>query len=89
MSLSFLHWFGRPRWGRSIEFWLKLGFLLYRIVNPVVMSLLFVSTIVPVGVALRLFGKDPLGLKPRPNAASYWIERETPGPPPEAMKNQF
>jgi Saxitoxin biosynthesis operon protein SxtJ len=69
--------------------WLRLGLLLYKIVNPVVMTVLFVSTIVPVGALLRLGGKDPLRLKPRPDAASYWIEREPPGPAHEAMKNQF
>jgi hypothetical protein len=69
--------------------WLKLGLVLYRIVNPVVMTLLYVSTIVPVGVLLLLSGKDPLRLKPRPDAASYWIEREPPGPAVEGMKNQF
>ncbi len=69
--------------------WLKLGLVLYRFVNPVVMTALFVSTIVPVGALLRLRGKDPLRLKRRPDKASYWIEREPPGPAPEAMKNQF
>lgn len=69
--------------------WLKIGLVLYKIVNPVVMTMLFVSTIVPVGVLLRLRGQDPLRLKPRPDAASYWIEREQRGPVPEAMKNQF
>lgn len=69
--------------------WLKLGLALYKIVNPVVMTALFVSTIVPVGVLLRLFGQDPLHLKPKPDEASYWIKRKPPGSAPEAMKNQF
>jgi hypothetical protein len=69
--------------------WLKFGLVLNKAVNPIVMMVLFVSTIVPVGVLLRLSGKDPLGLKPRPDAASYWIVREPPGPAPETMKNQF
>jgi Saxitoxin biosynthesis operon protein SxtJ len=71
------------------QLWLEVGLLLYKIVNPVVMTVLFVSTIVPVGALLRLRGKDPLRLKPRPDAASYWIERQPPRPGPEAMKNQF
>ena len=69
--------------------WFKLGLVLYKIVNPVVMTVLFVSTIVPVGVLLRISGKDPLRLKPRPDATSYWIARERGGPGPETMKNQF
>ena len=69
--------------------WLLLGIVLYRIVNPIVMALLFFSTIVPIGMLMRLCGKDSLRLRREPEAASYWIEREPPGPPPETMRNQF
>lgn len=69
--------------------WLKLGLVLYKIVNPVVMALIFVTTIIPVGILMRLCGKDPLRLKREPDAASYWIAREPPGPAPETMRNQF
>ena len=53
------------------------------------MTALFVSTIMPVGVLMRLGGKDTLRLRPRPDAASYWIKRDPPGLQPETMKNQF
>lgn len=70
--------------------WLKLGLFLHKVVNPVVMTVLFVSTIVPVGVLMRLSGKDTLQLRPRPDAASYWIVRDPPpGRASETMKNQF
>jgi hypothetical protein len=69
--------------------WLRLGLVLYKVVNPVVMALMFFSTITPIGFLMRLCGKDPLRLRRDPAAASYWIEREPPGPPPETMRNQF
>jgi hypothetical protein len=69
--------------------WLRFGLLLYRVVNPVVMALVFYSTMVPIGLAMRLCGKDPLRLRREPDAASYWLEREPPGPLPATMKNQF
>lgn len=69
--------------------WLRLGLLLYRVVNPIMMALLFVTTIVPIGLLLRAFGKDPLRLRRDPDAASYWLPRDPPGPLPEGMKNQF
>jgi hypothetical protein len=69
--------------------WLRLGLLLYRVVNPVVMALLFVTTIIPIGLLLRLFGKDPLRLRRDPAAPTYWLPREPPGPEPESLKNQF
>ncbi len=69
--------------------WFRFGMLLYKFVNPVVMALLFFTTVMPIGLLMRLTGKDPLRLKPDPNAESYWIEREPAGPEPETMKNQF
>ncbi len=69
--------------------WLKLGLLLYKVVNPIVLGLLFYVTIAPIGLVMRAFGKDFLRLKLDRAAASYWIDREPPGPPPDSMKNQF
>jgi hypothetical protein len=69
--------------------WLRFGLLLHKFVNPVVMALVYFSTIVPVGVLMRLSGKDLLRLKPSPDAESYWIVRDPPGVQPEDMKNQF
>src|ERR1035441_7290725 len=69
--------------------WTKLGILLGKIVTPLVTAILFFVVFTPMGVLSRLLGKDPLRLKVDPGAASYWIEREPPGPPPETMVNQF
>ena len=69
--------------------WTRLGLLLYRVVNPVIMALLFYVTVVPIGLVMRLFGKRPLQLAREPDAASYWIERLPPGPPPATMSRQF
>ena len=69
--------------------WLKFGLLLYKIVNPIVLGLLFFVTIAPIGLVMRLFGKDFLRLRMDRQAASYWIDRRPPGPPPQSMKNQF
>jgi len=69
--------------------WMLLGLVLYKVVNPIVMALLFFSTMTPVGALMRLCGKDPLGLRRDPAAASYWIPRDPPGPAAESMRNQF
>jgi hypothetical protein len=69
--------------------WLRLGLALYKIVNPIIMALLFFSTIVPMGIVMRLRGKDPLRLRREPGAASYWIKRQPPSSPSETMRNQF
>jgi hypothetical protein len=69
--------------------WFLFGLLLHRIVNPLVMGLLFFGTVMPIGLLMRLFGKDPLRLKFDSTAESYWITRDPPGPAAGGMKNQF
>jgi hypothetical protein len=69
--------------------WLKLGLGLHRIVNPVIMAILFYGTILPIGVLMRLLGKDPLRLRLDKTAASYWLTRSDERPPSEAMRQQF
>jgi hypothetical protein len=69
--------------------WLKFGLLLHRIVNPVVMALLFYGTVLPTGIVMRLMGRDLLRLKLMPDADSYWIVRTPPGPAAETLKDQF
>jgi hypothetical protein len=69
--------------------WLKFGLLLHKVVNPVIMALLFYGTVLPTGLIARAMGKDLLRLKREPDAQSYWIVRAPPGPSPETMKDQF
>ena len=69
--------------------WMKFGILLGKIVSPIALGILFYIVITPIGLMIRVAGKDPLRLKFDPEADSYWIPREPPGPPPGSMNNQF
>jgi Saxitoxin biosynthesis operon protein SxtJ len=69
--------------------WTRLGLLLFKVVNPVVLALIYLVTIVPIGLIMRACGHDPLRLKRDPSASTYWVKREPPGPAPETMINQF
>ncbi len=69
--------------------WFRFGMLLGRIVNPIVMFLIYVISMVPIGLILRLTGKDLLRLKLHKDQTSYWIAREPAGPEPDSLKNQF
>jgi hypothetical protein len=67
---------GAPRLLAPLNWvWTKLGLLLHRIVSPIFLLLLFYGCIAPVGLLMRLSGKDPLRLKYEPAATSYWIVR--------------
>lgn len=69
--------------------WMRFGLLLHKIITPLIMGLIFYLAVTPTGLIMRAMGKDPLRLKRDPAAASYWIVREPPGPPPGSIRNQF
>jgi hypothetical protein len=69
--------------------WFKISLLLAKIMTPIVMGLLYVTTIIPTGLILRMRGKDLLGLAPQPSRNSHWIIRKPPGPEAGSMKRQF
>ena len=71
------------------KLWHRFGLILFHVVNPVVMGIVFFLTILPIGLLMRAFGKDPLRLKLDRNAQSYWQERAASGDIPQSMKNQF
>ena len=69
--------------------WFRFGLLLHRLINPLVMGLLFYGTVWPTGAVMRALGRDLLRLKREPQSDSYWIVRRPPGPKPETMRDQF
>lgn len=69
--------------------WLKFGLLLHKLVSPIVMGVVFYGTVLPTGLVMRAMGKDLLRLKLQPEAGSYWIVRQPPGPAPKTMEDQF
>jgi hypothetical protein len=69
--------------------WTKLGLLLHKVINPIVMGLVFFGAVLPTHLVMRAMRKDLLRLKPRAEADSYWIIRQPPGPAGHTMKDQF
>jgi hypothetical protein len=60
--------------------------LLGSIITPIGISVIYFIVLVPMGIIMRLLGKDLLKQKLDKNAKSYWIERSEPI---GSMKNQF
>ena len=69
--------------------WMWFGRLLYVIVNPVILAVLFYGAVMPVGLLMRAFAKDPLRRNFDRQVASYWIERSSHVDRTASMKNQF
>ena len=68
--------------------WMKFAALLQKIVNPLVMAILFFGIVTPFGLVMRLLGKDPMQRQLEPEAATYWSDR-TGEAAKTSMKNQF
>tara|TARA_B110000971_G_scaffold62331_1_gene63734 strand:- start:888 stop:1262 length:375 start_codon:yes stop_codon:yes gene_type:complete len=68
--------FIKPILLRPLNFaWIKLGEILGKVIAPMVMFFLFFFIVTPIGLLVRLFGKDLLKTKFSKDN-SYWIKRE-------------
>ena len=67
------------------KLWFKFGILLSKIISPLIMVIIFFLVVTPIGLIMRIFGKDVLNLKYNKNQ-SYWIEKNGLK---SSMKNQF
>lgn len=66
--------------------WFKFGLFLGSVIAPLVMGLVYFTTVLPTGIIMRLLGKDLLKQKLDKNTKSYWIECKKPM---GSMENQF
>jgi hypothetical protein len=66
--------------------WMKFALLLSKIVNPIVMLVLYLVVIVPAGLLMQLV-RDPLQRRRDKAKQSYWIDRS--GEATSSMTNQF
>ena len=66
--------------------WSKLGILLGMIVSPIVLFIIFIFLVTPIGLFMRLIGKDLLNEKTSKKIKSYWTKRNIEM---NNMKDQF
>ena len=69
--------------------WTKLGLILSKIFNPMILGVVFLLIITPIAIIRKIFGKSALHLKTKPNVESYWINRTPPGPKTGSMTRQY
>ena len=65
--------------------WIKLGEILGKVIAPIVMGFIYFLIITPIGLLMRLLGKDLLSIKFN-KEKSYWIKRSKAI---NTMKRQF
>ena len=68
------------------KLWFKFGILLGSIVSPIVMGAVFFIVVTPIGLIMRLLGKDLLRINKNKTISTYWINRDKQI---KTMKKQF
>jgi hypothetical protein len=53
--------------------WMKLAHAISRVTTPVFMGIVYFVVIFPVGLCMRLLGRNPI--RHRPAGGSYWFDR--------------
>jgi hypothetical protein len=69
--------------------WMGLAVVLGFVMTRVILTLVFVGLVIPIGLVLRLVGKDLLRLKLDASADSYWLPKEDAGPAAERMTRYY
>jgi len=67
--------------------WFRFSLLVNKVVNPIILGLMFIIAIIPVGFLMRL-KRDPLRSS-RSEGPTYWIDRKPNDPETHSMTNQF
>ena len=58
------------------KIWIKIGYLLGKLIAPIVMALIFFTLVTPISFLVRCFKKDLLNLSFSKQDVSYWKKRE-------------
>ncbi len=65
------------------KLWMKLGLILGKFISPIVMGVIFFLIFTPIGIIMRLFGRDELLLRLK-KKHSYWTKRNE-----DTLSNSF
>ena len=66
--------------------WFKIGIFLGNLVAPIVLGIIFFLVVTPIGLIMKIIGKDVLQKKYDKKKKSYWIKRDDSF---NTMKRQF
>jgi hypothetical protein len=71
-----------PAWGARLWVgWMRAAEPMGWVVSHVVLAIVYYGVLTPVGLVMRLAGRDPMQRRFDKRAASYWVERKDHGDP--------
>ena len=79
----------KPRffeYSKILPIWIKFGEIIGKINSKIIIFIMFFGLFTPIGLILKILGKDLLSKKIKPADSSYFIPRSQPN---TDMKNQF
>jgi hypothetical protein len=69
--------------------WMALAIVLGFIMTRVILTLVFFLVVTPIGLVMRMIGKDPLTKGADPSADTYWIPRTYPTKNPSRLLKYY
>ncbi len=69
--------------------WMALALVLGFIMTRVILTVMFIVLFIPIGLLMRLFGKDPLRRKLDPDAETYWIPKDYDAEAPDRLERYY
>ena len=70
-------------------FWMKLAHLLSAVMSRVLLTVIYIISVIPVALVAAIFRKKFLVRRPDPSLASYWIDRDQDFPAKESYDRMF
>ena len=67
---------------------MNIGFVLFKIVNPFILLIVYVLSIIPIGLMMKLFKYNPLKIKYK-KRKTLWINRTEKKIDPKSLEQQF
>jgi hypothetical protein len=69
--------------------WMRLAWILSWVNTRLVLVIIFYLVFTPIGLLMKLLGKDLLSLKIEPQKDSYWLKKEKKAFNPQDYERQF
>lgn len=71
------------------KIWMGISVIIGFFVSRLILSILFYAVLTPIGLAMRIFGKDVLDQRIEKDKISYWKDLEDKVKPKESYEKQY
>lgn len=80
----------KPNLLRSLNYaWYQFGQLIGKLVQPLILGIIYYGILSPVALIVRINGRDLLKLRKDNVLKTYWVKRVNGSPASDSFKNQF